>query len=159
MTYDPYALNLALFTLRILSPAVVLLAAVFILPLKSAGTPANQSEVTVVVAQTRTPRRALILSLLSLASLTFLLDGLTFVVYAVLLKTWPSFTGIEVNAILGVVAYAGIAALGAFKDVKGVDVWSLQRVRVAVFLALAMDITQAALYGVSTQFRQSTCED
>jgi hypothetical protein len=75
-----------------------------------------------VTMATRVPHHALILSLLSLASLIFLLDGLTFVVYAVLNKFWPQNTGIEVNVILGIVAFSGLAAFGAWKDVHGIPV-------------------------------------
>ncbi|KAI0058695.1 hypothetical protein BV25DRAFT_1901938 [Artomyces pyxidatus] len=144
MVATPY---IALFVLRVISPALVFFSA---LSLLFARPPApSESPIVSVVVAVRTPRRALILSLLTLISLTYLLDGLTFVVYAVVYKHWPQRTGIEVNAVVGLVAFSGLAALGTWKDVKGVDVWSLKRVNVAVFLSTVLDIAQAVLYGVS----------
>ena len=90
------------------------------------------------------------LSLLTFVSLTFLLDGLSFVFYAVLEKVWPQNTGIEVNAILGIVAFSGLAAIGAWKDVHGVQVWSLKRIRAVVAFALVLDIAHVVLLGLAT---------
>ncbi|KAH9924903.1 uncharacterized protein B0H18DRAFT_1010688 [Fomitopsis serialis] len=128
-----------LLALRIVSPALVLLSALSISP----------SPITPVVVASRTPRRATILALLSLSGLTFFLDGLTFVVYAVLRKVWPAYTGIEVNAVLGLIAFAGLAALGAWKDIQGVDVWTLTRLKLSILVAFALDLAQIVLLGSS----------
>ena len=150
MTVSPAALCLAIFVLRILSPALVFL---FTLSLFAARTPSpsSPSSITSVVVATRVPRRAPILSLLSLCALTFLLDGLTFVVYAVLDKRWPQNSGIEINSVIGLAAFAGLAALGTWKDVNGVDVWSFKRVKAAVVSTLALDIVLVVLLGISIQ--------
>jgi ATP-binding cassette subfamily B (MDR/TAP) protein 6 len=103
------------------------------------------------------PRRALILSLISLASFTFLLDGFAFVAYAVVNKVWPQNTGIEINAIIGIIAYSGLACLGTWKDVHGVPVWSLNRVKVVVAFALLLDIAHVVLLGFATKFHKG-CE-
>ncbi|KAI0315234.1 hypothetical protein OF83DRAFT_1062505 [Amylostereum chailletii] len=142
---DPPAL--ALFSLRVLSPALVLLATLSLLPARPPPPP-TPTPITQVVVATRIPRRALILSLLSLASFTYLLDGLTFVVYAVISKSWPRFTAIDINAVLGLVAFSGLAALGAWKDVKGVDVWSMKRLKLATTATLLLDIALVVLYGL-----------
>jgi hypothetical protein len=144
------ALNQALFVLQIASPAVVLLSSLYVIP--SRATLANQqssSPITAVVIKSQSPRRALILSFLSLASLSFLADGLTFVVYAVLNKSWPVYSPIEISAVLGIIAYSGLAALGAYKDVKGLDVWSFKTVKAAITLALALDIATVVILGIS----------
>ncbi|ETW80963.1 ABC transporter [Heterobasidion irregulare TC 32-1] len=148
LPHPAIAQDVALFALRIVSPALVLLSTLSIVPTRPAS-PASPSPITPVVVATRTPRRALILSLLSLSSLTYLLDGLAFVIFAVIYKKWPYNSGIEVNAVLGLVAFAGLAALGAWKDVKGVDVWSLKRLKAAIALSLILDIAQVVLYGAS----------
>ncbi|KII92241.1 hypothetical protein PLICRDRAFT_133692 [Plicaturopsis crispa FD-325 SS-3] len=143
---DAVALQLALFIIRVASPAVVLLAALSLLFTRRPA-PHSPSPITSVVVATYVPRRAAILSLLSLVALTFLLDGLTFVIYAVLNKTWPYRTGIEVNAIAGIVAFSGLAILGAWKDVQGVQVWTLRRIKTAIGVSLILDIAHVVLVG------------
>ena len=98
---------------------------------------------------TSTPRRAVILPLLSLSALTFFLDGLTFVVLTVISKEWPQWTGIEVGAVEGLIAFAGLAAIGAWKDVQGVDVWFLRRVSFGITWSLLFDIAQVVLLGLA----------
>ncbi|CAL1707785.1 unnamed protein product [Somion occarium] len=142
--------SLPIFILRVLSPAFVLLSTLSIVPARPSSPP-SASPITPVVVATRTPRRAVILALLSLSGLTYLLDGLTFVVFAVLSKTWSNFTGIEIAAIEGLVAFLGLAALGTWKDIKGVDVWSSKRVKFAISAALVLDIAQAVLFGLRFQ--------
>lgn len=140
-------LNLALFLLRVVSPGLVLLSALSIVASKPPPPP-SPSPITPVVVASKAPRRALILSLLSLSSLTYLLDGLAFVIFAVLTKNWPYRTGIEVNAIAGLVAFSGLAALGAYKDAIGVQVWSFKRIKSSILLSLILDIATVALFGV-----------
>lgn len=144
---------LALFIIRILSPTLVLLTTgslIFSRPL----VPTSPSPITSVVVATRIPRRAAILSLLSLASFTFLFDGLSFVVYTVWNKFWPRCTGIEINSIVGTVAFSGLAALGAWKDLHGVQVWDMKRVKTSIALALLLDIALVALTGLTTTFKK-----
>jgi hypothetical protein len=138
---------LALAGLRIASPALILLAALAVLPLKPTHEVDQHSDVTVVVRATRTPRRGAILALLSLAALTHLADGALFVVRAVTSGNWTPRTGLDVAAPLGLVAYAGLAALGAYKDVTGARVWEARRVHFAVAAALAIEIAHGTLLG------------
>jgi hypothetical protein len=142
------AINTPLFILRILSPSLVLLATISLITIRPLP-PSSPSPITSVVVAARIPRRAVILSCLSFSSFTYLLDGLAFVLYAVINKYWPQQTGIDINALIGLVAFAGLAALGSWKDVNGVDVWSLKRLKIAIFLSLALDLAQAVLYGIS----------
>lgn len=134
----------ALFGLRVSSPAVVFLATLSLLPSKPLSPP-SPSPITPVVVQSRVPRKSLILSLLSLAALSFLVDGLAYVAYAVLNGVWTPGTGVELAAFLGLVAYTALAALGAYKDVNNIEIWSRKRVKAAIFVALALDIAQVVL--------------
>jgi ATP-binding cassette subfamily B (MDR/TAP) protein 6 len=141
-------LTLADFIIRIVSPTLVFLVTLSLV-FSRAPSPTSLSPITSVVVATRVPRHALILSLLSLASLTFLLDGLTFVVYAVLNKVWPPNTGIEINAIVGIIAFSGLAVLGTWKDVHRVPVWSMGRVKAAIAIALLLDTVHVVLVGLT----------
>lgn len=146
------ASTVALVVLRVLSPALVCLATLSLL-FASSPPPPSPSAITRVVVPTVIPRRTLILCLLSLSALTYLLDGLTFVTYAVIDKSWPQNTGIEYNAVLGVLAFAGMAALGAWKDIRGVDgVWSLHRMKLAIATSSAIDLALVVLIAKAIRF-------
>lgn len=152
MTHWNEALAITLFVLRIVSPAVVLLGALSLVFAKASPPPSPSPVVSVVVAS-RVPRRGLILALLSLAALSYLGDGLTSVAYAVLNKFWSFHHGVEIGAVVGLVAYSAFAILGATKDVAGIDVWSLRRVKSVVAVALLLDIAQVILYGLAVNER------
>lgn len=149
----PKPIALALFIIRILSPALVLLATSSLI-FSRPSVPTSPSPITSVVVANRIPRRAAILALLSIASLTFLFDGLSFVFYAVWDKYWQQNTGIEINAILGILAFSGLAALGSWKELHGVKVWDLKRLKTSMFFALVLDIAIVALTGVYTEFKK-----
>jgi hypothetical protein len=138
--------DLPILVLRILSPSLVLLSTLSILPSQPLP-PSSHPDITSVVVATRVPRRAVILATLSLSALSYFLDGITFVVYAVLHKHWPHNTGIDINAITGLLAFAGLAALGSWKDIHGVQVWSMTRLKLAIFVSLGLDIALTVLLG------------
>ncbi|KAH9957336.1 hypothetical protein BC827DRAFT_1226357 [Russula dissimulans] len=142
------AIDPALFILRIISPSLVLLTTLSLLTTRPLPPPSPSPIVAVTVAAL-TPRRGLILTCLSFSSFIYLFDGLAFIVYAVINKYWPQPTGIEINALIGLVAFSGLAAFGSWKDVKGVDVWLLKRVVISVFLSLILDVAQVVIYGTS----------
>lgn len=141
----------ALFVLRVLSPALVCLSTLSLLP-ATPPPPTSPSAITRVVVPNIIPRRALILCLLSLSALTFLLDGFVLLIYAVIDKTWPQSTGIEYNAVLGLVAFAGLASLGAYKDIRGVDVWSMKRIKLAIATSSAIDLALVVLIAKTIRF-------
>jgi hypothetical protein len=141
------AVETALFVLRVISPSLILLTTISLLTTRPTPPP-SPSPITAVTVAARIPRRGVILSCLSFSSFIYLLDGLVFVVYAVIDKYWPQRTGIEINALIGLVAFAGLAALGSWKDVQGVDVWLLRRMKIFIFLSLVLDIAQVVLYGI-----------
>jgi len=68
---------------------------------------------------------------------------------------WPRHTGIEINAVIGVAAFAGLAALGAWKDINGAKVWTLRRIKVAVALALLLDVGLVVLLGLKIRDERS----
>ncbi|KAF9451287.1 hypothetical protein P691DRAFT_787477 [Macrolepiota fuliginosa MF-IS2] len=142
----PSGVVLPTFVLRVISPALVFVTTISLLSLRSS--PSTPSPITSVVVANVVPRRASILSLLSLVSASYFLDGAAFVVFTVLDKFWPRHTGIEINAVVGVAAFGGLAALGAWKDVNGVPVWTLRRIKLVVTLALLLDTALVVLLGL-----------
>ena len=147
MMFEPAPLPLALFAVRVIAPALIFLSALSVIPAKASSSP--PSPITSVVVKSQVPRRGLILSFLTLASFSYFSDGLTFVVYAVLDKYWPPLTAIEISAVLGILAYGGLAALGAYKDINGVNIWSFGSVKYAILLALLFDTAQVVLLAVT----------
>jgi hypothetical protein len=139
----------AFLVVALLSPAFVFFTAISLFFVHPSADPISPSSIIPVVVTTRIPRRALILSCLSLAALTYLLDGLTYVVYAVIEKSWHSRTGIELSSVIGLVACSGLAALGAWKDVQGVEVWLFKRIKASIAISLILDIVQVFLIGQS----------
>ena len=142
------AISPTLLALRVLSPSLVLFTTISLFTTHPLPPP-SPSPITSVVVATRVPRRALILSCLSLSSFTYLFDGLAFVIFAAINKYWPPRTGIDFNSLVGLVAFSGLAALGSWKDVAGVEVWSLKRVKISIIFSLILDVAQAVLYGTS----------
>ncbi|KAI0829891.1 hypothetical protein BC628DRAFT_1314647 [Trametes gibbosa] len=154
----PLAALTPLFIIRVLSPSIVFLATLSLLFVRPPApeTTSSPSPITAVVVATRTHRRALIYSFLSLVGLTYLLDGLAFVAWAVIRKSWPAFTGLEVNAVVGLAAFTGLAALAGWKEVRGAEVWSLMRLKNAVFVSLALDVAQVVLLALAIMRPLST---
>jgi hypothetical protein len=142
------ATDTALFILRVISPSIVLLTTISLL-ITRPSPPPSPSPITPITVAARIPRHGLILSCLSFSSFIYLFDGLAFVIYAVINKYWPQHTGIEINALIGLLAFSGLPALGSWKEVHGVDVWLLKRMKISIFLSLALDAAQVALYGNS----------
>jgi len=142
------AIDPTLFIFRVLSPSLVLLTTLSLLTTRPSPPPSPSPIVAVTVAAL-TPRRGLILTCLSFSSFIYLFDGLAFIIYAVINKYWPQRTGIEINALVGLVAFSGLAALASWKDVNGVDVWLFKRIVFSVFLSLILDVAQVIIYGTS----------
>lgn len=147
----PTGIQLALLVLRVISPAFVFFSSLSLFFLRPSP-PTSPSPITSVVISRRVPRRATILLFLTLCSLTYLGDGLTFIVHAIIQHNWPWYSGIEVNALLGVVAFSGLAALGTWKDLHGLRIWDLKRVSFSVALSLVLDIALVIMIGL--KFRQ-----
>ncbi|GJJ06282.1 hypothetical protein Clacol_000473 [Clathrus columnatus] len=87
---------------------------------------------------------------------TYFLDGALIVAHAILGGVWEGSSAqwryLEISDVLGLIVFAGLAALGTWKDVNGVEVWTRTRVKIFALLALAVDITQMALLATSISF-------
>lgn len=143
------ALLIALAVLRG-SPLLLLLIVVASLGLKPAAVvPQSPSTIRNVVIADVQPRRALIVTTLLFAALTYLLDavlvGVLFAVDHVRQGASPQWRGIEVADLAGVLAFAGLVLLGSSKDKKGIDIWQRQRVKAFAVVALILDITYLVL--------------
>lgn len=138
------------FALRLASPTVVVLATLALFAVKKPVVPthSNGSSVSTPHSATRTiPRRSLITGLLALTSLTYLAQGLIFVIFAVVYKIWPSRSGIDISAFIGTFAFCNLAIVGGWRAVNGTDIWSLKRVKAGVGLSLLIDVAQVILTG------------
>lgn len=145
----------ALLVLRIAGPGVLVLivASLSLLrPLSNDHDYDNSPIVSVIITQ-KAPRRALILSFLSLIAAAFFLDGAVVVTHAVLTGTWDGSSQqwrlIQVADVLGLVAFAGLSALGTWKDVNGVEIWTRNRVKFFAVLAWVVDVIQIVLLTLS----------
>ena len=149
MAHDADPLLIALAALR-LSPLFLLLLVVTTLGLspKPPASPSTASITNIVVANVQ-PRRALILTILIFATLTYLLDTVLVIVISVVDHvrhgSTPQWRGIEVADAAGILAFLGLAIVGSAKDKKGVDFWTRKRVKAFAFFALAFDIAYLVL--------------
>lgn len=139
--------DLPVLILRVVSPVLVLLSTLSLLFIDP-PVPTSPSPIIPVVVAKNVPRRAFILTFLSLVSFIFFFDGLTFVIQAVIEKDWPRNTGIETNSVVGLIAFAGLAVIGSWKDIQGAQIWTLTRVKLSVIVALVLDIALATLLGL-----------
>ncbi|KAF8606276.1 hypothetical protein BDV93DRAFT_489721 [Ceratobasidium sp. AG-I] len=143
-----------LFYLR-LAEAGTLLAFLCASPLLKGPTPPGaaasngHSAIVTVVRAVKVPRRQLILSLLNLAAFTAFLDGTVTVANAIFkhvaetkLAPWR---GIEFYSVALLVAFAGLAIVGSFKDARGTSIWQSKLVKLFVLVALGFDIALAVL--------------
>jgi hypothetical protein len=133
------------FVLDVASPAIVLAGTLLLLPLQppSLVVP-SPSSITPVVVSARVPRRGLLLTLLRLTSLTFVLDGLVFSISAILSRRWY-LSHVALTSVLGIIAYSGLAIVGAWKDSRGVQVWLRSRVKLSVAASLLVEVAKLAL--------------
>jgi len=139
----------ALFILAIIPPSLILLITISLLVIRPSPLSSPPPVISATVS-TGIPRRGLILSCLYLLSFIHLLDGLAFVIDALVKQCWRQRTGtLGVNSFTGLLASSGLAAVGTWKDIKGVEVWSLKRMKIVAYLSFILDVAQAVLYGAS----------
>ncbi|KAF8520373.1 hypothetical protein BU17DRAFT_46726 [Hysterangium stoloniferum] len=148
----------ALLVLRIAGPGVLTLLALSLSLLrpKCNDHDNENSPIASVIVIKKTPRRALILSFLSFIAASFFLDAVVIVARAVLTGIWEGSTQqwryIEVADVLGLVSFAGLAALGTWKDVNGVEVWTSCRIKFFAIFALVVEIAQLVLLALTVSF-------
>lgn len=84
------------------------------------------------------PRRAQILTILSLVALTYFFDGVSLIVHSVVSRTWQGipehgpwwqsqWSGLEIEAVTGLLASGLLAIIGLWKDHQNVAVWTTWR--------------------------------
>ncbi|KAG8907443.1 hypothetical protein FRB99_004238 [Tulasnella sp. 403] len=144
-------LEAALTGVRYAGPAILLLIVFSLWTLKpEKAAPSPIVEITVPV---RTPRRPFIVTLLSIAALTYLLDGTVVVLRAVLWKTWEGsdkkWTGIEVEDVVGLLAFGSLIVAGTWKDANGVPVWTSGRVKLFAVVAFLFEVAQVVLLALT----------
>ncbi|CUA70460.1 ATP-binding cassette sub-family B member 6, mitochondrial [Mus musculus] [Rhizoctonia solani] len=141
----------ALFYLRVVESAVLLFL-LLVSPLLKGPSPPQYtthatSEITTVVRAVKTPRRQLVVFLLSLAALSAFLDGSVTVGLAVFKHIFetklPAWKGIEFYSVALLVAFAGFAIIGAFKEARGVPIWQSKLLKLFVLVALVFDVVIA----------------
>lgn len=157
------ALLTALFVVRLLFSTLLLCTSLSLFRLKSPSYDAL-SGVTPVVVAVKTPRRSLILSLLYIVALSYFLDGFALVLHSVLSKTWQGtprwhwshseWSGLEVEAIFGLLSAGLLAAIGSWKESKDVPVWTLKRPRFWTSLATIGTSIEIALLAFTVDFLQ-----
>lgn len=158
------ALLTALFIVRLAFPTALLATALSLLTIKPRPATNSQSPITSVIVSLTTPRRSLILSLLSLVALTYFLDGLALVLHSILSKTWQGtpahdwwrtqWSGLDIEAIVGLLATGSLAVLGVWKETQGVTVWTKRQPKIWALLALSGTIVEVALVASTVNFTQ-----
>lgn len=142
-----------LFGLRVGESSALLLL-LLTTPLLKGPTPQPEpsnghSEITTVVRAVKSPRRQLIVFLLSLAAFTAFLDGSVTVANAVfkhVIETKiPAWRGTDLYSVALLVAFAGFAIIGGFKEARGAPIWQSKVLKLFVLIALACDVALAVL--------------
>ncbi|THH03982.1 hypothetical protein EW145_g5852 [Phellinidium pouzarii] len=152
-------LLLTLFVVRLAFPVALLATSLSLLTQKRAHAPGSHSPITSVVVAVTTPRRSLILSILSLVALTYFLDGFALVLHSVLSKTWhgtPShewwksqWSGLDVEAVVGLLASGLLAIVGVWKESQGLAIWTMKRPKFWAVLAVVGTTIEVALIALS----------
>ncbi|TDL26049.1 hypothetical protein BD410DRAFT_764367 [Rickenella mellea] len=159
------ALLIALFTTRIVFPVLLLATALSLLRLKPASPQdASPSPITSVTVAVKTPRRALILSLLSLVALSYFLDGFALILHSLISKTWQGtpehgwwiaqWGGLEVETLLGLLASGLLAIIGVWKEVERIPVWIKRRVKLWAGIAVDATALEVVLLGLTVDFHK-----
>ncbi|CAE7066561.1 unnamed protein product [Rhizoctonia solani] len=143
-----------LFHLRVAESTTLLVLSLTSLFLKGSSKPephpnGENSEITAVVRAVRTPRKSLIVFLLSLAALTAFIDGSVTVASAIFKDVFeselPAWKGIAFYSISLLVAFGGIAITSLFKEAQGHPIWQSKLLKLFAFVALIFDTLLAVL--------------
>lgn len=158
----PSNLWLGLFVVRLVYPLLLLAISLSIFFIKPSSPATSQSAITPVIVAIKTPRRSLITSVLSLVALLYFLDGFALVLHSVLTKTWqgiPSrgswiaqWSGLEIEAVDGLLACAFLAMLALWKETQRVNVWLKKRARTWALIATASTAIEVILTCMSVDF-------
>lgn len=153
---------IALFVIRLVFPVALFSTALSVLAIKPTRPGSSDSPITAVVVSITTPRRSLILSLLSLIALAYFLDGLALVLHSILTKTWQGtpahegwaaqWSGLEVEVLGGLLASGLLAILGVWKELRGAAVWTHKTPKLWTVVAFIGTIAEVVLLFLSVQF-------
>ena len=147
------ALPTALAAVRVAGPALLLFVAFTLLFIKPERSPKEPSPIVHVRVPVITPRRAAIFTLLSLAALSYVIDGTVVVLHAVLWHEWEGYDKqwrwIAEADIAGLLAFGGLLVIGTWKDAKGAPIWTCKRTKFFALIAVAFEIAQVALLALS----------
>ena len=100
-------------------------------------------------------------------ALTYFLDGFGLVLHSVLSKHWQGtpgtghwwrsqWSGIEVEAVAGLLAAGLLAIFGVWKESQGVTVWTMRRPKVWTATAVVGTIIEIALIFITVDFRRDS---
>ena len=161
----------ALFVVRVAFPVILLAISLSLYTAKKDSV--NRHSETPIVPVTiavKSPRRGLILPILTLVALTYFLDGFALIVHSVLSKHWQGtppttewwkslWSGIEVATVGGLLAAGLLAVFGVWKEMQGVAVWLVRRPRVWAGIALVGSFAEVGLLGVAlgTVYNKREC--
>lgn len=160
------ALLTALFVVRTAFPAALLATALSLLTTKPRPATNSPSPITSVIVSLTTPRRSLILSILSLVALSYFLDGFALVLHSALSKTWQGtpahdwwrtqWSGLDIESIVGLLASGLLAVLGVWKETQGVTVWTSRQPKIWALLALLGTVIEVVLLASTVNFIQKS---
>lgn len=148
-----------LFIFNVVTPSILLLIAIlsiFTRPTssKSETTP---DDITPVLVPVVTPRRALIITLLSLAAATYFTDAALLIVRAILSQVWGNFGPVSIAGyVIGVAAFFSLAIIGTWKETNGTNIWQTRRVRVFAAFAIVFEIARIIIVATSGDLKR-TC--
>lgn len=163
---DDDALSM-LFTVRIVFPLILLAGSLSILLAKPASGQIRLWDSSTPTA-IRSPRRVLILTILSLIALTYFLDGLALIVHSVVSKTWQGipehgqwwrseWAGLEIECVTGLLASGLLAIIGLWKEHQNVAVWTTWRPKFWTIVALiGLNIEILLVFSTADLFQKST---
>jgi hypothetical protein len=149
----------ALTSVRLTTVALFLLTLVFALTGAKRVTPASPSSITAVVIKSVSPRRALLLTLFSFITFTYLLDGLIVFVYWALRGFRQSYftqwRGVELADVAGFLAFSAVIVIALWKHKSGVDLWLRKRLKAWLILAILLDIAYLVLLILAVRIFES----
>lgn len=160
-----------LFASRIVTSFLLLAVSLSTLSLKPALGSIQLQESSTLITIT-TPRRGLILALLSLISVSFFSDGLTLIVHSVISKIWQGtpnlglslwrskWSGLDIEAVIGLFSSTLLSSVAVWKEYHKIAVWTTWRPKLWAIVALAgSSIELWCLFASDFHYRKGLLEN